>query len=116
MISPNVVDVWEATVTLALFAILIMAAYLADIKVWKRKKADLELELADQKSLEVEDIDAILRRFAKEMAVESDAVPAFSIVSFNSVREAHCSNQSKKVVTVIINVKLIRYVSIKNCL
>uniref|UniRef100_F1KUK7 Sodium/calcium exchanger 3 n=1 Tax=Ascaris suum TaxID=6253 RepID=F1KUK7_ASCSU len=88
VISPNVVDVWEATVTLALFAILIMAAYLADIKVWKRKKADLELELADQKSLEVEDIDAILRRFAKEMAVESDAkITSCVVPDFETIRQ-----------------------------
>ncbi|VDM38846.1 unnamed protein product [Toxocara canis] len=92
LVSPNVVDVWEAAVTLALFAVLVVTAYLADIKVWKRKKANLEVELsadfADHKVAEPEDVDAVLQRFAKEMALESDAkVTSCVVPDFETVRQ-----------------------------
>lgn len=76
-------EVWEALLTFAFFILLIIVAYLADIKIWKRKKALLEEELqmdggtsaAKQSLIEQDgDIDAYLKRFANEMVLESDPV------------------------------------------
>nr|AXS78251.1 sodium calcium exchanger 3 [Anisakis simplex] len=92
IITPNVVDIWEAAVTLSLFVVLVIAAYMADIKVWKKRKADLQVELSaeldDQKAIEKEDVDAILNRFSKELAIESDArITSCVVPDFETVRK-----------------------------
>ncbi|CAO4374860.1 unnamed protein product [Caenorhabditis nigoni] len=51
VITPNVVDVWEAILTLLFFIILVVISYAVDAEIWKKKRAtDLheELELAQQ--------------------------------------------------------------------
>ncbi|PAV70370.1 hypothetical protein WR25_06418 isoform A [Diploscapter pachys] len=63
-ISPNVVEVWEAVVTLALFFILI----------WKKKKADLrqELEMSDGQRTPEQQLDADIRRYTRELSSQLD--------------------------------------------
>lgn len=51
VITPNVVDVWEAVLTLLFFIILVVISYSVDAEIWKKKRAtDLheELELAQK--------------------------------------------------------------------
>ncbi|KAF1758445.1 hypothetical protein GCK72_014903 [Caenorhabditis remanei] len=58
VITPNVVDVWEAVLTLLFFIILVVLSYSVDVEIWKKKRAsDLqeELELAQQDSGKVDD-------------------------------------------------------------
>lgn len=47
LISPGVIEIWEATITLLLFPLLILAAYLVDKKVCRRKsnKTASEVEI-----------------------------------------------------------------------
>ncbi|CAJ0584603.1 unnamed protein product, partial [Mesorhabditis spiculigera] len=47
-ISPDVVELWEAILTLLFFGILVIASYCVDLEIWnKNKKANLETELQD---------------------------------------------------------------------
>ncbi|PIO66666.1 Calx-beta domain protein, partial [Teladorsagia circumcincta] len=73
LISPDVVEVWEAAVTLAFFLVLVIVAYCADVQIWKSKKANLEdeLELADQKK-PAENLDANIRRYASQLSLQPD--------------------------------------------
>ncbi|CAA94387.2 Calx-beta domain-containing protein [Caenorhabditis elegans] len=46
VITPNVVDVWEAILTLLFFIILVVVSYAVDAQIWKKKKSsDLQEEL-----------------------------------------------------------------------
>ena len=47
VITPNVVDVWEAALTLLFFVILVFLSYLSDIKIWKKETPRLETELKE---------------------------------------------------------------------
>ena len=58
VITPNVVDVWEAVLTLLFFIILVVLSYSVDVEIWKKKRAnDLqeELEFAQQDGGKVDD-------------------------------------------------------------
>ncbi|VDN19107.1 unnamed protein product [Gongylonema pulchrum] len=83
VISPNVVELWEALITFCFFVIFVVVAYLVDIKIWRRKKERLEDELqidgygdaTSRALIEKEaDIDACLKRLADVMAPEADSV------------------------------------------
>lgn len=74
-------EVWEALITFILFIVLVIAAYLADIKIWQQKRTHLEDELADQVDQKVlseadkdKDVDETLRRLANEMIVRTAVV------------------------------------------
>ncbi|VDN18247.1 unnamed protein product [Gongylonema pulchrum] len=82
VISPNVVELWEALITFGFFVIFVVVAYLVDIKIWRRKKERLEDELqidgygdaTSRALIEKEaDIDACLKRLADLMAPEADS-------------------------------------------
>ncbi|VBB26294.1 unnamed protein product [Acanthocheilonema viteae] len=85
VISPNVVELWEALVTFGLFFILIIVAYLVDIKIWKRNKAYLneeyQIDSADDEKCKEGDIDTYLKKFASEMEFGNDMVKATNEVS-----------------------------------
>ncbi|EYC44448.1 hypothetical protein Y032_0461g1883 [Ancylostoma ceylanicum] len=72
-ISPDVVEVWEAAVTLAFFIILVVVAYCVDVQIWKGNKANLEdeLEMAD-KAKPSENLDVNLKRYASQLSVQPD--------------------------------------------
>ncbi|RCN24250.1 hypothetical protein ANCCAN_30058, partial [Ancylostoma caninum] len=72
-ISPDVVEVWEAAVTLAFFIILVVVAYCVDVQIWKGNKANLEdeLEMAD-KGKPSENLDVNLKRYASQLSVQPD--------------------------------------------
>ncbi|ETN77634.1 sodium/calcium exchanger 1 [Necator americanus] len=72
-ISPDVVEVWEAAVTLAFFVVLVVISYCVDVKIWKSDKADLEneLEMADQKK-PAENLDVNLKRYASKLSIQPD--------------------------------------------
>ncbi|PAV62329.1 hypothetical protein WR25_16723 [Diploscapter pachys] len=73
-ISPNVIEVWEAVVTLALFFILVIVAYAFDVEIWKKKKADLrqELEMSDGQRTPEQQLDADIRRYTRELSGQLD--------------------------------------------
>ncbi|CAD6191385.1 unnamed protein product [Caenorhabditis auriculariae] len=80
LITPNVVDVWEAAVTFALFFILVFVAYAVDVQMWIRpKKADLheELEMDAEARLEakrpsVEHVNEDIKRWASVASIQPD--------------------------------------------
>ncbi|VDM61634.1 unnamed protein product [Angiostrongylus costaricensis] len=71
--SPDIVEVWEAAVTLFLFVVLVIVAYCADVEIWKSNKANLEdeLEMADQKKVE-NNLDANIKRYASQLSLRHD--------------------------------------------
>ncbi|WKY08170.1 hypothetical protein Q1695_007566 [Nippostrongylus brasiliensis] len=73
LISPDVIEVWEAAVTLALFLVLVIVAYCADVEIWKRNKANLEdeLEMADKKKFE-ENLDTNIKHYASQLSLQPE--------------------------------------------
>ncbi|VDN50284.1 unnamed protein product [Dracunculus medinensis] len=74
VISPNVVEIWEAAITLAFFFILIVVAYLADIKIWKKEKMEQKFDFEDEiafdsaiesKKMNMEEIDKKMQQLAE---------------------------------------------------
>ena len=51
MISPEIVEVWEAILTFAFFPLLVIVAYLVDKNCFRQKKAKNKDEAADDKEL-----------------------------------------------------------------
>lgn len=78
VISPNVVELWEALMTFGFFFILIIVAYLVDIKIWRRDKACLneeyQIDGTDDEKRRDDDIDTYLKKFADEMEFENNMV------------------------------------------
>uniref|UniRef100_A0A0K0DPQ5 Na_Ca_ex domain-containing protein n=1 Tax=Angiostrongylus cantonensis TaxID=6313 RepID=A0A0K0DPQ5_ANGCA len=83
--SPDIVEVWEAAVTLFFFVVLVIVAYCADVEVhdycifiWKSNKANLEdeLEMADQKKVE-NNLDANIKRYASQLSLQHDGTVGF---------------------------------------
>uniref|UniRef100_A0A7I4YNU8 Calx-beta domain-containing protein n=1 Tax=Haemonchus contortus TaxID=6289 RepID=A0A7I4YNU8_HAECO len=73
-ISPDVVEIWEAAVTLVFFIVLVVVAYCADVQIWnKGKKVNLEdeLEMADQKK-PIENLDTNIKRYASQLSLQPD--------------------------------------------
>ncbi|CAJ0923066.1 unnamed protein product, partial [Mesorhabditis belari] len=73
-ITPNVVDVWEAFLTLFFFVILVAASYSADIEIWnKNKKANLETELQDIEDVQPkkasQKLDVEIKNVARRLSV-----------------------------------------------
>ncbi|VDO34626.1 unnamed protein product [Onchocerca flexuosa] len=89
LISPNVVELWEAMMTFGLFFILVIVAYLVDIKIWRRNKSCLEKEFqidsADGDKCKDDDIDTYLKKFASEMELENIMVKATNKVNNNEI-------------------------------
>ncbi|CAG9536428.1 unnamed protein product [Cercopithifilaria johnstoni] len=85
IISPNVVELWEALVTFGLLFVLIIVAYLVDIKIWKRNKTYLnevyQIDDADDGEHKDDDIDTYLRKFASEMKFGNNMIEATNKVS-----------------------------------
>ncbi|CAI5448866.1 unnamed protein product [Caenorhabditis angaria] len=90
-ISKDVVEVWEALLTLLFFPILVVAAYFVDIEIWKSKKADLreQLELQDcgmGKTIESEGITDEIKKWASsfslpdENGIVTEAAPSIATV------------------------------------
>ncbi|CAI4229588.1 unnamed protein product [Auanema sp. JU1783] len=74
LISPNVIEIWEALLTLVFFGILVTMAYLADIEVWKSKKANLEVELEtmDDKRSSANQLDVHIKQYASQASLQPD--------------------------------------------
>ncbi|MCP9261081.1 Protein CBR-NCX-3 [Dirofilaria immitis] len=85
IISPNIVELWEALLTFGLFFVLIIVAYLVDIKIWKLKKAcfkeEIQIDGVDNEKYKDDDIDIYLRKFANEMEFENNVIKATNEVS-----------------------------------
>ncbi|VDO67826.1 unnamed protein product [Haemonchus placei] len=74
LISPDVVEIWEAAATLVFFIVLVVVAYCADVQIWnKGKKVNLEdeLEMADQKK-PIENLDTNIKRYASQLSLQPD--------------------------------------------
>uniref|UniRef100_A0A0R3RQV3 Sodium/calcium exchanger 3 n=1 Tax=Elaeophora elaphi TaxID=1147741 RepID=A0A0R3RQV3_9BILA len=78
IISPDIVELWEALVTFGLLFILIIVAYLVDIKIWKRNKTYLDenyqIDGVNDQKRNSDDIDIYLRKFVSEMESRNDMV------------------------------------------
>ncbi|KJH43591.1 putative sodium/calcium exchanger 1 [Dictyocaulus viviparus] len=73
--SPNVVEVWEAAVTLFFFVVLVIVAYCTDVKIWKKNKANLddELNIADEKKA-MDNLDIDINRYASQLSLPHDSM------------------------------------------
>lgn len=67
-------EIWEAAITLTFFFILIVVAYLADIKIWKKKKMEQKFDFEDEiafdsaiesKKMNMEEIDKKMQQLAE---------------------------------------------------
>lgn len=76
ILSPNIIELWEALIAFSLFFILIIVAYLVDIKVWKHNKTFLneEYQIDDADEKRNDDIDTYLKKFASEMELANNMV------------------------------------------
>ncbi|MFH4976602.1 hypothetical protein AB6A40_003311 [Gnathostoma spinigerum] len=97
VISPNVVEVWEAAITLAFFIVLVITAYFVDIKVWKKRKANLQEELMAEyedkaEKVKSEDLETTLKRFQQEVALENEA-RAIAAITPDIQTIKNCSRQ-----------------------
>ncbi|KAK5965931.1 Sodium/calcium exchanger protein, partial [Trichostrongylus colubriformis] len=83
LISPDVVEVWEAAVTLLFFVILVIVAYCADVQIWNRKKANLEdeLERSDEKKPS-ENLDVNIKRYASQLSLQPDGTSSIMECNF----------------------------------
>lgn len=92
VISPNVVDVWEAVFTLLFFIILVAVSYSVDVQIWKKKQSDLqeELELAQEdgrKEEKPEKLSDDIRKWASTLSLNEDnAVVLESTPDVDTVR------------------------------
>uniref|UniRef100_A0A1I8EYD1 Calx-beta domain-containing protein n=3 Tax=Wuchereria bancrofti TaxID=6293 RepID=A0A1I8EYD1_WUCBA len=84
VISPNIVELWEALVTFGLFFVLIIVAYLMDIKIWRNDKTHLneeyQIDSADDEKCKDDNIDTYLRKFATEMEFENNMIKTMNEV------------------------------------
>ncbi|EFO22978.2 hypothetical protein LOAG_05506 [Loa loa] len=89
VISPNVVELWEALVTFGFFFVLIIVAYLVDIKIWRRSKAYLneeyQIDGTDDEKCKDEDIDTYLKKFASEMEFGNNMVKSTSKIGDHKI-------------------------------
>uniref|UniRef100_A0A8R1TTN8 Calx-beta domain-containing protein n=1 Tax=Onchocerca volvulus TaxID=6282 RepID=A0A8R1TTN8_ONCVO len=89
LISPNVVELWEAMMTFGLFFILVVVAYLVDIKIWRRNKSRLEeefqIDCTDGDKCKDDDVDTYLKKFANEMEFENIMVKATNEVNNHEI-------------------------------
>uniref|UniRef100_A0A1I7U5H1 Calx-beta domain-containing protein n=1 Tax=Caenorhabditis tropicalis TaxID=1561998 RepID=A0A1I7U5H1_9PELO len=95
VITPNVVDVWEAILTLIFFVILVVISYSVDAEIWKKKRAsDLqeELELAndpDKEDDKPEKLSDEIKKWASTLSLNNEvdnAVVMDSTPSVDTVR------------------------------
>ncbi|CAI2351135.1 unnamed protein product [Caenorhabditis sp. 36 PRJEB53466] len=94
VITPNVVDVWEALLTLLFFVVLVGVSYSVDAEVWKKKRSDLqeELEMAHEegeKDEKPERLNDEIKKWASTLSLqnEDNAVVVDSTPSVDTVRK-----------------------------
>lgn len=72
--SPDEIEIWEAAVTLSLFIVMVIAAYLADKRVCLRKK----VQQSNEQSLEVIDTTSVTDRNGKAELISNKSGSALS--------------------------------------
>uniref|UniRef100_A0A8R1HL33 Calx-beta domain-containing protein n=1 Tax=Caenorhabditis japonica TaxID=281687 RepID=A0A8R1HL33_CAEJA len=95
VISPNIVDVWEAVLTLIFFVILVVISYAVDAQVWKKNRPDLqeELELAQRDGTDEkpEKLSDEIRKWASTLSLENTENPNATVIdstpSVDTVRQ-----------------------------
>ncbi|KAI8797275.1 sodium/calcium exchanger 2, partial [Biomphalaria glabrata] len=93
VISPNVVDLWEAILTFMMFPVLIVSAYAADRGLWCRPRnktsaqIEIALEASKRKSYSSDtDIIDVARKLARDKSINEDDVAQAMAAQIDSTR------------------------------